>query len=125
MVHELLYSEDSAKSLQQIGHAAEEVSTTLRGVRDGQGMAHSLLYGDGTPDHTTAQLSQILTDAHNILADVRAGKGTLGALLTDPSVYEDLKVLLGNVERNKSLRALVRYSIEQGDAKSAPAAAPK
>jgi len=125
LVHELLYSEDSAKSVQQIGHAAEEVSTTLRGVREGQGMAHSLLYGDGTPDHTTAQLSQILTDAHNILADVRAGKGTLGALLTDPSVYEDLKVLLGNVERNKSLRALVRYSIEQGDAKSAPTAAPK
>lgn len=125
LVHELLYSEDSAKTVQQIGHAAEEVSTTLRGVRDGQGMAHSLLYGDGAPDHTMVQLSQILTDAHNILADVRAGKGTLGALLTDPSVYEDLKVLLGNVERNKSLRALVRYSIEQGDATRAPAAAPK
>jgi hypothetical protein len=28
-------------------------------------------------------------------------------------VYEDLKLVLGNVERNKALRALVRYSIRQ------------
>jgi phospholipid/cholesterol/gamma-HCH transport system substrate-binding protein len=37
-------------------------------------------------------------------------------LLVDPSVYEDLKVVLGNVERNKALRALVRYSIRRDGA---------
>jgi len=47
-----------------------------------------------------------------MLTDMRAGKGTLGALLVDPSVYEDLKLMLGNVERNRTLRALVRYSIK-------------
>jgi hypothetical protein len=30
-------------------------------------------------------------------------------------VYEDVKLLLGNVERNKTLRALVRYSIKQDE----------
>jgi hypothetical protein len=34
-------------------------------------------------------------------------------------VYEDIKMLLGNVQRNKTLRALVRYSIER-DEKVAP-----
>jgi hypothetical protein len=33
--------------------------------------------------------------------------------LVDPSVYEDLKMLLGNVQRNQALRALVRYSIQR------------
>jgi phospholipid/cholesterol/gamma-HCH transport system substrate-binding protein len=125
LVHELLYSADSAKSVEQIGNAAQELTVTLRGVREGHGLAHSLLYGDGTPDHTMVQLSQILADTHAILADVRAGKGTLGALLTDPSVYEDIKLLLGNVERNKSLRALVRYSIEQDQSKGGPSAPKK
>ena len=46
---------------------------------------------------------------------MRAGKGTIGALMVDPSVYEDVKLLLGNVERNKALRALVRYSIEKDE----------
>ena len=49
------------------------------------------------------------------MSDVRAGKGTLGSLLTDPSVYDDIKVLLGNVSRNRSLKALVRYSIKQDE----------
>jgi phospholipid/cholesterol/gamma-HCH transport system substrate-binding protein len=125
LVHELIYSEESAKSVAQIGQAADALTVALRGIHDGHGLAHSLIYGDDSPDRTMAQVSQVLTDVHSILAEVRAGKGTLGALLTDPSVYEDLKVLLGNVERNKSLRALVRYSIEQDDATRAPAAAPK
>ena len=125
LVHELVYSEGSAKSVAQIGNAAEELATSLKGIREGKGMARALLYGDGNAEHDLGQISQILADVHGMLADVRAGKGTLGALLTDPSVYEDLKVLLGNVERNKSLRALVRYSIEQDEASRATTAAPK
>ena len=58
-------------------------------------------------------------DLRQIVADLRAGKGTLGALLVDPSVYEDLKMVLGNVERNKALRALVRYSIRRDEASGA------
>jgi len=55
------------------------------------------------------------TDLRALLAGLREGKGTLGALLVDPSVYEDLKMLLGNVQRNQALRALVRYSIQRDD----------
>lgn len=122
LVHELVYSESSAKSVNQIGNAAEELAVSLKGIREGKGMARALLYGDGNAEQSLAQISQILADVHGIVADVRAGKGTLGALLTDPSIYEDLKVLLGNVERNKSLRAMVRYSIEQDEAPRASSA---
>jgi len=60
-------------------------------------------------------LNAMSGDVRQIVADMRAGKGTLGALMVDPSVYEDLKVVLGNVERNKALRALVRYSIRRDE----------
>ncbi len=56
-------------------------------------------------------------DLRAIVANVKAGRGTLGALLVDPSVYEDIKTLVGNVERNQVLRALVRYSIKQNEAR--------
>jgi len=39
----------------------------------------------------------------------------IGALLTDPSVYEDIKRLVGDLERNDILRALVRYSIRRDE----------
>jgi phospholipid/cholesterol/gamma-HCH transport system substrate-binding protein len=64
-------------------------------------------------------------DLRSIVSGVKNGKGTLGALLVDPSVYDDLKALLGNVERNQVLRALVRYSIKQDDQAAAPQQLPK
>jgi phospholipid/cholesterol/gamma-HCH transport system substrate-binding protein len=121
----LIYGEGSAKSVAQIGSAADELAIALKGIREGKGLARAFMYGDGDSQQAVAQVTQILTDIHAIVANVREGKGTLGALLTDPSVYEDLKVLLGNVERNKSLRALVRYSIEQDEATRAKAAPKK
>jgi len=60
-------------------------------------------------------LNQASADLGQIVRDMREGKGTMGALLVDPSIYEDLKILLGNVGRNRSLRALVRYSISRDE----------
>jgi phospholipid/cholesterol/gamma-HCH transport system substrate-binding protein len=62
-----------------------------------------------------SNLSTMSDDLRDIVANVKAGRGTIGALLVDPSVYEDLKSLVGNVERNQVLRALVRYSIKQNE----------
>jgi phospholipid/cholesterol/gamma-HCH transport system substrate-binding protein len=65
-----------------------------------------------------SNVSSMTDDLRTIIANVKAGKGTVGALLVDPSVYEDLKAVVGNVERNQVLRAIVRYSIKQDEAKN-------
>jgi phospholipid/cholesterol/gamma-HCH transport system substrate-binding protein len=112
LVHEVIYGDSSAKSVEQIGAAAEQLALVLKGIREGNGLARAALFGDDSTQQINKRIDRILGTVEGILADVRAGKGTLGALLVDPSVYEDLKVVLGNVERNKALRALVRYSIQ-------------
>jgi phospholipid/cholesterol/gamma-HCH transport system substrate-binding protein len=116
LVHEVLYGEESAKAISQFGGAADELRITLKGVREGNGVARSLIYGDDSSQAFMANLNAASDDIRQITANLRAGKGTIGALLTDPSVYEDLKMVLGNVERNKALRALVRYSIRRDEA---------
>jgi len=104
-----------------MGTAADELGKVLAGVREGNGLAHGLLFGPGEGgdsalgDQVAGDLSAMSTDLRALLAGLREGKGTLGALLVDPSVYEDLKMLLGNVQRNQALRALVRYSIQRDD----------
>jgi phospholipid/cholesterol/gamma-HCH transport system substrate-binding protein len=115
LAHEVLYGEDSSKAVSQFGGAADELRLTLKGIRDGNGVAHGLLFGGNNDDSAQVMnnLNQMSGDLKQIVADMKSGKGTLGALLVDPSVYEDLKVVLGNVERNKALRALVRYSIRR------------
>jgi phospholipid/cholesterol/gamma-HCH transport system substrate-binding protein len=105
---------------------AEEVAKTLEGIREGDGLAKNILFGggdDGDSEKAMSDLAAITGDLRVLVHDVKQGKGTLGALMVDPSVYEDLKVLLGNVQRNEVLRALVRYSIardEKGPVKPLP-----
>ncbi len=115
--HDLVYSDEGTKTLTSLGDVAGEVSTTLRGVREGKGLARSVLYGDGEQAQMMNNLTKISGDVRDIVAGVKSGKGTIGALLVDPSVYEDMKLLLGNVERNETLRALVRFSIKQDEKK--------
>jgi phospholipid/cholesterol/gamma-HCH transport system substrate-binding protein len=119
LAHELVYGESSSHAVAQLGNAAEEVGAMLSGVRNGKGLARDLLFGsEGQGDQRVANnLAAVTDDLRVVMSDMRQGKGTLGALLVDPSVYEDLKLLLGNVQRNQALRALVRYSIRRDGAK--------
>lgn len=116
LAHEVLYGESGKKTLSQFGSAAEEVALTLKGIREGDGLAHAALYGgEGPGQDLVANLNAMSADMRAIMADVRSGKGTIGGLLVDPSIYEDMKMVLGNVGRNDVLRALVRYSIKQDE----------
>jgi len=116
LAHELLYGEKSSSAVANFGNAAGEIAVTLKGIREGNGLAHSIFsVGDDSSQEVAANLGAITGDLRHIVADLRAGKGTLGALLVDPSIYEDVKSVLGNVQRNDALRALVRYSIKQDE----------
>ncbi|APR74833.1 Mammalian cell entry related domain protein [Minicystis rosea] len=116
--HDVIYGDGPKKEIAQFGNAAQELALTLKGVRESDSLAHDILYGGkGNGAEAIANVTAITADLRAITADMRKGKGTIGALLVDPSVYEDMKVLLGNVQRNDVLRALVRYSIKQDEKK--------
>ena len=113
--HDMIYGAGPTKPMEQRGDAAGEVALTLRGVREGDGVAHDVLYGgDGGHGRKAMEdLAAITGDLRAMVGDVRKGRGTVGALLVDPSLYEDVKLLVGNVSGNDVLRALVRYWIKQ------------
>jgi phospholipid/cholesterol/gamma-HCH transport system substrate-binding protein len=115
--HDLVYSEQGSQTLASFGTLANETSTTLKGIREGNGLARGVIYGDSEQQKIMGNLSAMSTDMREIMAGVKQGKGTIGGLLVDPSVYEDMKAILGNVERNDVLRALVRYSIKKDEQK--------
>ncbi len=116
LVHTLVYDDKLAEST---AGTLAEVNGALKAVRTGNGLAHSIVYGDddGSGQKVMANLAVMSEDLKKITGDLRAGRGTLGGLLVDPSVYEDVKSIVGNVERNQVLRALVRYSIKQNEEK--------
>lgn len=117
--HDLLYSDQGSQTLASFGTLASEASTTLRGIREGNGLARGVIYGDPEQQKIIANLQTMSTDMRDMVSGMKQGKGTIGALLVDPSIYEDMKAILGNVERNDVLRALVRYSIKKDEKKPA------
>lgn len=119
--YDVIYGQGPSKEIAQFGAAAQELATTLKGVRESDSLAHDALYGGkGNGAEAIANVTAMTGDLRAIVADVRKGKGTVGALLVDPSVYEDLKGVLGNVQRNDTLRALGRYWINQDQSKKPP-----
>jgi phospholipid/cholesterol/gamma-HCH transport system substrate-binding protein len=113
-VHELIYGHEGTRLITNLADTAGEAATVIRDIRTGEGNAHELLYGDSAGDLIT-NLTNMTADLAAISAEVRAGRGTLGGLLMDPSIYEDVRRIVGNIERNDILRALVRYSIREDE----------
>jgi phospholipid/cholesterol/gamma-HCH transport system substrate-binding protein len=50
-----------------------------------------------------------------ILTKIDRGEGTLGALINDNSLHESLKAMVGAPDKKKSLKSLIRSSIEKSE----------
>ncbi len=121
---ESLLAEDGIVTLPaNLKRATSNLADVIAQLKSGDGLAHTLLYerDDSRIMETLASLS---TTLRSVSDDVSQGKGTVGALLKDPTVYQDLKLLLGNIRRSRTLRTLVRYTIAHDGLRSgaAPAA---
>ncbi|HUM10375.1 MAG TPA: MlaD family protein [Myxococcaceae bacterium] len=109
-LHALLYDPKAGKAVGQLGDAAGEIATLLHDARTTEnGAVYQLVYGDAR--NLFQNLGAMSEDLRAIAAKIRAGEGTLGALVVDPSVYDDLRTVLGNVKRNKVLQELVRITV--------------
>ena len=51
---------------------------------------------------------------HEITEKIANGEGTIGALVADPALYDNLSGLLGGAGRSFILRNLIRKSIAKG-----------
>jgi phospholipid/cholesterol/gamma-HCH transport system substrate-binding protein len=117
LVGAMIYDPAGKGAVQDLSNVANEISALAAAVRTEEaGMLHQLIYGgrEGDPNLGT-ELATAARDLREIVAKVKEGDGSLGALINDPTVYEDLKGILGNVKRNRILRELVRYSISRSD----------
>lgn len=117
LVGAMLYDPAGKNAVAELSKVADELGQLAEAVRTQEdGLAHQLLYGgpEGQPS-MGEELAAASRDLREIVARVKNGDGSLGAIINDPTVYEDLKSILGNVKRNRILRELVRFSISQSD----------
>ncbi|MFZ5441713.1 MAG: MlaD family protein [Myxococcota bacterium] len=113
-LHALIYDKKIAAAITDLGEAADELAQLIHDAKTSKdGAVYQLVYGDAKTLLT--DLGAAANDIKTITSKVKAGEGSLGAVINDPTVYEDLKEILGNIKRNRVLRELVRMSISNSE----------
>src|SRR6266545_2137397 len=90
---------------------ALDLQTVARNFRE---VSEQLALGQATADFRVA-----MANLRALSERLKAGEGTLGALLEDPTVYENLVQFLDGAQRSFLLRTLIRSTIGAGGAGSA------
>lgn len=113
-LHALIYDPKGADLVAELGRAANQIEAITQAMREERGIVHQLVFPRQGQDPVgdLAETARMLKD---ITVRIEKGEGTIGALIKDPSVYEDLKLTLGEVRRNQLLKAVLRMAIESRD----------
>lgn len=61
------------------------------------------------------KLRNALVSLSNIMEKIDQGKGTLGQLINDPSVHQNLKAFLGGSPRNRYMKDMIRETIQKSE----------
>ncbi len=129
LLHALLYEPEGAQILHRLDRASTELESFAQAARQGKGLLPSLLFDPAGAKavadvqaaaadvrKTVAEFQAAAADLHAVADKLRQGQGTVGALLEDPTVYEDLSTLLRGANRSWLLRSLIRSTLENGRA---------
>lgn len=138
LLHTLVYGrrDKSGKDLENTLDKLDETLTTLNGllkdIKNEEGVLTALIYDErlkekldsaltnidevtseiNSDDGILPQLKETVSNFREISERLEGGEGTLGALINDPTVYDNLKGVLGEAERSRFVRAAVQYLIE-------------
>ncbi len=95
------------KILNNLSTSTSELKVAAKDARE----MMSVIKDQNSPQKLTASIEKL----DRILTKVDRGEGTLGALINDNSLHESLKNLVGTTEKKKSVKSLIRSSIEKAE----------
>jgi phospholipid/cholesterol/gamma-HCH transport system substrate-binding protein len=120
LLHSLIYEPQGAEFLARLNRTGDELEKLVRDAREGKGLIPSLLFDPAGAkvledvQAAAADVRVLAADLQVITTRLRQGEGTIGGLLEDPTVYEDLSALLRGANRSVLLKSLIRSTREDG-----------
>jgi phospholipid/cholesterol/gamma-HCH transport system substrate-binding protein len=60
-------------------------------------------------------LKKSIGNLNGVLEKINSGQGTLGALVNDPGLYDDVRALFGGANRNRVVRNLIRQTVQNSE----------
>lgn len=110
LLHSLIYDSYEGSGVESIESSLATLEDILQEVAEGDGILHALIYEPPEAEGVVQDALKAGSRLDDILAKIDAGDGTVGLLVNDPSLYYDMKALVGGAQRSLVVRALVRLS---------------
>jgi phospholipid/cholesterol/gamma-HCH transport system substrate-binding protein len=131
------FAEKGNDLLDNVTRLAKNVNGLVTDVKEKKGLLHALIY-DSKGDEIVQQIDKFMREidegqvgknisamAQNMkktsanMTDVTSkidkGEGSIGGFVNDPTVYYDLKTLLGKANRSKLIKAVIRHTMSQNE----------
>jgi phospholipid/cholesterol/gamma-HCH transport system substrate-binding protein len=112
---------DAKSFVQNADVLMENLNVVMGEVIKGDGLLHEVIFEKGSADSAASaqdilrnfkKVSQNFVSISNKIND---GKGSLGALVNDDSLYHEVKLLLGKANRNRLVRSVIRHTLQSKD----------
>ena len=106
-LHSLIYEPYKGSAVQNLDASLTSLASILAEVEHGHGVLHALVYEKPSEQDVVLQILEAGAKLNTILGRIERGDGTLGLLLNDPTLYEELKLLVGGANRSTLVRSVV------------------
>jgi phospholipid/cholesterol/gamma-HCH transport system substrate-binding protein len=106
VLHALIYDPKGEKIISDLGDTISSIKDITAGI------------SEDTKEKTAGLVSNLRrasADLKEIMGSIRRGEGTLGMLIRDPALYNDLRTLLGRANRNALMKSVVRATLREND----------
>ena len=122
ILHALIYDRKGKESVRAITAAAQnlagasaQLTEISAQIKNGDGLVHELIYGKSSNrlEDALEKLDQTAANLEEASQALSQGSGTLGALLVDSQVYDNLVEVTDGAKRSFILRQAIRSSMDK------------
>ena len=115
LLHSLIYDTYEGTGVQSIEGSLVTLERILREIDEGEGILHALIYDKPTEQDLVLEAIEAGARLNSILAKIDRGEGTFGLMLNDPTLYEEIKTLVGGANRSAVVRTMIRMMSQDGE----------
>lgn len=124
ILHALVYEKGGKETVKSLGDAAKNLATTATHISDlaekiktGEGILHSAIYNKSPAglDDIIAKLNDTAENLKKASLALSEGSGTIGALLVDSKLYDNLVEVTDGAKRSIILRHAIRSSMKRDE----------
>lgn len=108
LIHALVYDPKGTALI-------NDLAGSMRSLRILLGQADTGGSNKGKINSLMANLNKTALNLSKITDTIESGQGTIGGLINDPSIYNDIRSIFGKANRNALFKAVVRSTLEEND----------